>query len=211
MKLTQNIQEQHQHKILLLPCWTIGNLPQLTIDLLINSFELEEICSLQHQSLIASVSPPNYNHIITPTLSTTLYGNDTLQCLQLRSTFIASQYELFCDDLSQFIQSLKPSKIIFLHSNANRKGKLHEMTIENKDILDKSPIALHLYSSLQNEFECQIINCVCYDGDNRLLAMKMFDFVLKQLNLNVEMKEMISWNNSTLWGDMDDDIRASMF
>ena len=33
MKLTQPIQLQHQNKILLLPCWTIGNLPQLTIDL----------------------------------------------------------------------------------------------------------------------------------------------------------------------------------
>ena len=64
---------------------------------------------------------------------------------------------------------------------------------------------------MKESIECVIINGVCYEGDNRMIACRMFDVVMKTIGMNVQMKEVDSWNNSTLWGDIDDDTRASMF
>ncbi|ELP84065.1 hypothetical protein EIN_212150 [Entamoeba invadens IP1] len=208
MKSTAN--NTHQGTQVFIPCLTIGNVGQLCADLLINTFSLPESSHLQDDALLPYVAPPVYDHIQTPTTAMSLYSDEKLSVFQIRSTVVQSLFKNFCDDLANYVQKMAPSHVFLLHSNS--KGNLGEVFLSQETVLEKSPIASYFYKKLSEKgLKVSIINSVCYDGDTRNDALKMFKTVLEILKEEVPLKEVKSWNTSTLWGDLKAETQAAMF
>ncbi|GAB1223508.1 hypothetical protein ENUP19_0150G0004 [Entamoeba nuttalli] len=129
----------------------------------------------------------NHQHLLL-----TIYGNEEMNVIQLRSTFIASRYLEFCRDFAECIKSLQPSE-------------LGDILFSNDKVIEKSTnTRKELYSTLsKSNLKCKIVHCTCYEGDNRL------DAISNEYQWNKEIKQVQSWNNSTLWGELDEDVRAN--
>ncbi|KAL7715763.1 Proteasome assembly chaperone 2 [Entamoeba marina] len=195
---------------LTIPSFSVGNVPQLCTDVIVSTFTMSQSSILTHPNMVPIVAPPVYHHLSSPTYAATLYTSETLASLQLRSTITPQSYKQFTNDLANFIISTKAPIVYLLHSST--EGVLGDVATAEPEVLKKSPIAKELYNLLiENHVDVRIINTVCYEGDNREDAKKMFGYLMKTLNLPNEPLPVSSWENSTLWGELSEDARAVMF
>lgn len=108
-----------ENYILILPSVAIGNVGQLCVDLLIFNLNLKKIGSLWNSMFlpISGLDPYNKNSSSLCTAADFyLATSSKIVCLQLRSPHIDNSTDFF-EELAQFVQKRKITKIIILTSS----------------------------------------------------------------------------------------------
>ena len=184
---------------LIIPSISVGNVPQLTIDLLISTYDLQKAATIWHPAVVPSVgSDPCWKYKYNICTACELYISEKIKIavIQLRSSLEPQFLKSFLLDFSTEIIDLKFNKIIILSSlfaynmhnvtaprflyNANKLHLKHPMLNDEVDIAGCG-YAIKLYDSiLQQSEEVNLVALLkyCSEGDNRLDAIEM----LEQLN-----------------------------
>ncbi|CAH2355358.1 proteasome assembly chaperone 2 [[Candida] railenensis] len=130
-----------KHSTLIIPSIAMGNIPQLTVDLLIHTLSFTKIAILDDTYLHPFSSPNDFSELVDATV-TAKYGianplevyysaKDNLTLIQQRSPIINNFTEIFVDSvIYKFIEEQEFSKIILLDSSD--AGLLENLTSENK-------------------------------------------------------------------------------
>lgn len=206
---------------LIIPAVSVGNVPQLTLDLLIKTFNFQKIASLWHPSIVSSVGADPYDFSSSKICTACeLYSNEMLKvaCMQLRSTLDSKTANKFFEDLYNCVNSLNFKKIIILSSafdyelpNINKKRFYFLDNLQNnlfnipdieqleKDMYGKycvngTGFALNLYAVLSKGLKCILLGKYISEGDNRPDAQAVLEKVLQVLN--IKMPQVIQYPSS---------------
>lgn len=100
------------------PAFSIGNVPQLCVDLLVATFNLEHICSLDHSSLIPICGNDAYTPLGTNVLCTSadVYGNDSFCVLQMRSPPAPGFHNVWAAALVEWLTEMRVGSVCLLLS-----------------------------------------------------------------------------------------------
>lgn len=100
------------------PALSIGNVPQLCVDLLVTTFKLEHICSLDHSSLIPVCGNDAYTPLGTNVLCTAaeVYGSDSFCVLQVRSPPAPGLHGAWAAALAEWLREAKVGRVCLLLS-----------------------------------------------------------------------------------------------
>lgn len=116
----------------LVPSVSVGNVPQLTIDLLIRTLNMENVATAWHPGIIACVgTDPIYYHSMSISTACELYINKELKIatIQLRSSIEPKLVLKFLDDLVECVVQLKARKVLIL--GAGFDYELHNINNKN--------------------------------------------------------------------------------
>lgn len=99
-------------------------MPQLCVDLLVSTFKLEHICSLDHGSLIPICGNDAYTPLGTNTLCTSadVYGNEDFCVLQMRSPPAQGLHGVWAAALAEWLQEVRVGRVCLLLSAS--KGRV---------------------------------------------------------------------------------------
>ena len=99
-------------------------MPQLSIDLLVSTFKLEHICSIDHDSLLPICGNDAYTPIGTNTLCTSaeVYGNESFCVLQMRSPPARGLHGVWAAALTEWLCAMGVGSVCLLLSAS--KGKV---------------------------------------------------------------------------------------
>uniref|UniRef100_A0A182SIU5 Proteasome assembly chaperone 2 n=1 Tax=Anopheles maculatus TaxID=74869 RepID=A0A182SIU5_9DIPT len=104
----------------IVPSVSVGNVPQLAVDAVIETLQLEPIGMLWSPALIPIVGAPAFEHTTNDTITTTaeLYISkaEKLLVLQIRAPLVGPLRQSFLDQLSDFVRDRKFSRVIVLAS-----------------------------------------------------------------------------------------------
>lgn len=196
--------------VLIIPSVSVGNVPQLTVDLLITTFDFKRVSTIWHPAIISSVgSDPYYLNTSELYTACELYINEQLKLaiIQLRSTIENKLVIKFFSDLQDTILHLNFKNTFILTSAFDYE--LHNVfcekfffvnTIENNEIMEINSIkplkpingryclngggfALKLYQSLHQKLACTLLIKYVSEGDNRPDALMMLERLLAVLGL----------------------------
>ncbi|CAH1968837.1 unnamed protein product [Acanthoscelides obtectus] len=104
---------------LIFPCVSVGNVPQLTVDLLIKTYNFKKTATIWHPALIASVGSDPYTALNGEVCTACeLYTNENLNLavVQLRSSVEFKLAMKFIRDLNEAIQQFNLKNIYILSS-----------------------------------------------------------------------------------------------
>lgn len=105
---------------IILPSVGVGNVAQLTTDLLISTLQMEKIGQCWHPAIVPVIGPRAFQHDTdTVTTSCELYGSVSkrLAVFQIRSPLAASLMQSFFNKLCDTLLSEKVAKLIILTSS----------------------------------------------------------------------------------------------
>ncbi|RZC42711.1 calcineurin-binding protein cabin-1, partial [Asbolus verrucosus] len=180
---------------LLLPTVSVGNVPQLAIDLLITSLDFKKVATIWHPAVVSSVGADPYE-VDGPDICTAceLYVKENLKLalIQLRSTINRRLATRFFADLKTSLLQYRFKNVIILTSSfdyemhvissnkfyyiSNReigevmKGidvKPKEAEFNGKYLVHGSGFAVKMYESLEESLECVMLIKYVSEGDNR--------------------------------------------
>uniref|UniRef100_A0A182Q1C4 Proteasome assembly chaperone 2 n=1 Tax=Anopheles farauti TaxID=69004 RepID=A0A182Q1C4_9DIPT len=104
----------------IVPSVSVGNVPQLAVDAIIETLQLEPIGLLWHPSLVPIVGAAAFEHTANETLTTTaeVYASEEkkLLVLQIRAPLVGSLQQTFLNELADFVRDRKFSRVILLSS-----------------------------------------------------------------------------------------------
>lgn len=100
----------------LIPSVCVGNVGQLTTDLLISTLSMKKVGTLWDPSIIPIIGPPAYGHEFGITTASDLYASEEkkLVILQIRSPLVSSLMGALFDKLTDFILREKFQSLIIL-------------------------------------------------------------------------------------------------
>lgn len=116
---------------LIIPSVSIGNIPQLTVDLLITSYNLKKIAIIWHSAIVPSVGGDPYESNASELCTACeLYANEEFKiaAIQLRSTIVHKLSVNFFTDLKTSLTQFKLKQVILLCSAFDHE--LHNITGE---------------------------------------------------------------------------------
>lgn len=195
---------------LVIPSVSVGNVPQLTVDLLIATHDLEKVGILWHPAIIPSVGGDPYGadprEIST---AADLYASDKLKLgvIQIRSG-IEVKYALhFFQRLKEFILESGCKNVVVLAStfayelhnvtsghfrfvsNENIGERMKSLGITEMEKSDSGQYLLHgagyaskLYEVLVNDVKSTVLVKYVSEGDNRPDAYLLLDVVYKTVD-----------------------------
>lgn len=105
---------------LIIPSTCVGNVAQLTADLIIESLKMEKVGSVFDAAIIPLIGASAYSHVTDKlTTSSELFvnRNSSVAVLQIRAPLVASLMTAFFEKLSNFIKDRNFSKLIILTSS----------------------------------------------------------------------------------------------
>lgn len=144
IKLNPNISLEGYR--LIIPSASVGNVPQLTCDLIIEGLKMDLVGEVFHISLIPVFGAPAFDHIKTPTYTAEVYRSvvNKLALIQIRSPVSAPLMTDFFQQLIDFIQQQKIQETIILTSafgyekhsisGSNFGFKTNNATVSLKDV-----------------------------------------------------------------------------
>ena len=104
-------------RVLVVPLLTVGNVPQLTVDLLVNSFALARTGIVVDESVVPMASSHVYSHTPHLSFACELFQlSPDVALLQLRSKVRAGRLALFCRHLAQFAAASGFAELLVLGS-----------------------------------------------------------------------------------------------
>uniref|UniRef100_A0A6P7F0G1 Proteasome assembly chaperone 2 n=1 Tax=Diabrotica virgifera virgifera TaxID=50390 RepID=A0A6P7F0G1_DIAVI len=210
--------------VIILPCVSVGNVPQLTVDLLIKTYNLEKVASVWHSSIVPTVGADPYNSSSSEICTACeLYANEDLKiaCFQLRSTIEAKTARKFFEDIYNSLKELKVKKVVVLSSafdyelhNIKQerfyflgKSQMNLSNIPNMKELEKcdnnkysvngAGFAINLYCVLSRSLDCLLLGKYISEGDNRPDAQSLLEKVLYVTDLQRISKNVVypsSWD-----------------
>lgn len=100
------------------PSVGVGNVAQLTVDLLIESLQLNKVATIWNSAIIPIIGPPAFRRDQTTTTSCELYIDTAkrLAVLQLRTPLSAKKLDKFFEEMGTFLVSRKFQDVIILTS-----------------------------------------------------------------------------------------------
>lgn len=204
----------------ILPSVSVGNVPQLTIDLVITTFNLEKLSSVWHPAIVPCVGRDPYFDTEEISMACELFFSRNLKMIvmQLRSTFEPQHMQSFFEELKKELENFKLNKIIILTSifdyelheiendrffyvhEDNKSSEEFNMQKLQKDVsgtyfLNGGGFALKLYKCLDN-MKCFIIGKYVSEGDNRSDASSLLLKVLPLVGINGDISKFVypsSW------------------
>ncbi|KAI9505122.1 hypothetical protein GGI25_000372 [Coemansia spiralis] len=106
---------------LIVPSVSIGNVPQLAVDLIVNTLSLTRVGILASSSLLPISGPPGYDHLDEDQRSVPLEIFQTADAkwtvLQQRSPPLPKHHRLFAQETVDFIKQGKFSRVVLLTSS----------------------------------------------------------------------------------------------
>lgn len=103
---------------LVLPCCTVGNVSQLSTDLIISSLNMEKVGVVWDPAIIPVIGPPAYQHDSHDKITTAsdLYASEDkkIAILQIRSPLTVSLMTQFFEKLTEFIKLEKLARFVIL-------------------------------------------------------------------------------------------------
>lgn len=209
---------------LIIPSISVGNVGQLTVDLIITTYNLKKVATIWHPGIIPSVGRDPYQSDLEESCTACeLYGSkDTnIAAIQIRSS-IEFKFALnFFKSLENEIVDLKFSNIIILASTFDyelhnlQNSRFHYVSnIDDKfDHLNVLPMplnevgkyaaigsgfAMKLFDLLQTTLKCTLFVKYVSEGDNRPDAVSMLNLIRRFLTIlndsHFTIKYPISWN-----------------
>lgn len=205
---------------LILTSVSVGNVPQLAVDLFITNYNLKKISTVWHPAIVPCVGSDPYFNSTEVCTACELYINKDLKIvvMQLRSTLEPKQMNSFFNDLKNEFNQFNLKRIIILTSifdyelhavESNKffyisnESKLcegfnnlqqFEKDFNGKYFLNGGGFALKCYETLNNKC-CCIIGKYVSEGDNRPDAYSLLLKILPILGVK-ELKEFVcpsSW------------------
>ncbi|XP_017772854.1 PREDICTED: proteasome assembly chaperone 2 [Nicrophorus vespilloides] len=203
---------------LYIPNVSIGNVPQLTVDLLISTYNLKKIATVWHPAIIPTVGSDPFD-LKSKDVCTAceLYANEDLKVavVQLRSGLERGLKEEFLKKLIANIKEFELKRIVLLTSifafemhNVN-SSKFMYISNENAEIfkdcdateetnldLVSEGFVCPLFTELKDSVPCTILTRYCYEGDNRLDAVHTINLlgdIFKEFTAKEDFKFPISW------------------
>lgn len=98
----------------------MGNVAQLSVDLLISTLQMEKVATVYHPSIVPIIGPKAFQHDTSNiTTSCELYvaADKKIAAFQLRSPLVAATMNEFFNELMDFLKSQKITKLILLSSS----------------------------------------------------------------------------------------------
>lgn len=197
--------------VLIIPCVSVGNVPQLTVDLLITTYNFKRVSTIWHPAIISSVgSDPYYSKISELHTACELYINEELKLatIQLRSTIENKLAITFFNDLRDTVLRLNFMKTFILSSSFDYE--LHNIlgekfyfvsTTENNGTMEINHIkplqpningtyclngggfAVKLYEIFHQNLPCTLLIKYVSEGDNQPDAIRMLQRLFTVLGL----------------------------
>uniref|UniRef100_A0A1L8DSH2 Proteasome assembly chaperone 2 n=1 Tax=Nyssomyia neivai TaxID=330878 RepID=A0A1L8DSH2_9DIPT len=123
---------------LILPSVCVGNVAQLSVDLIVETLKMQKVGILWHPAVIPIIGPPAYwrdNKDTTTTACELFTGSPgakhKISVLQIRSPLVATLMQDFFDQLMDFIEKHKFKEVIILSSSyAHEKHLIEESPFE---------------------------------------------------------------------------------
>lgn len=103
-----------------MPSIGVGNVAQLTVDLLISTLQMDKVATVWHPSIVPIIGPKAFQHDTTKiTTSCELYASTEkrLAAFQIRSPLVAATMMEFFNELIDYLKSKKIAKLILLTSS----------------------------------------------------------------------------------------------
>lgn len=208
---------------LIIPSVSVGNVGQLTADLLITSFNLQRIATIWHPAIIPSAGgDPYYSETNEVCTACELYAGDDvkLAVVQIRSGLDFNKTVSFLRELKTALSSMKVQRVVILTTcfahemhnirsgmfryvtNQGNEEKLKELEVAEMEtvfngryLIHGSGFAVKLYEILREDFGCTIIVKYTSEGDNRPDAVAMLELLKKLYALDYERIVLpSSWN-----------------
>lgn len=107
---------------IIFPCVSVGNVPQLAVDLIINTLRLSCAGYLRHPGLLPLVGNDAFDHLKSPGhlhLSTEVYCSHELKLavVQMRVPLAKGYQKVFVEDLLTWVRDVKASDLVVLTSS----------------------------------------------------------------------------------------------
>uniref|UniRef100_A0A7G3AU98 Proteasome assembly chaperone 2 n=1 Tax=Lutzomyia longipalpis TaxID=7200 RepID=A0A7G3AU98_LUTLO len=136
IKLTSSV--DFTDGILIIPSVCVGNVAQLSADLIVETLKMQKVGILWHPAVIPIIGPPAYwrDNKDTTTTACELFTMDPeakqkISVLQIRSPLVATLMQDFFDQLMDFIEKQKFKEVIILSSSyAHEKHLIEESPFE---------------------------------------------------------------------------------
>ncbi|XP_045464894.1 proteasome assembly chaperone 2-like [Harmonia axyridis] len=185
---------------LIIPSVSVGNVPQLTIDLLISNYKFEKIGLIWHESVIPLVAPDPFDEKSDDICTACeLYANRSLKIvtLQNRTSFHYKLLSVFIQDLKNDIIKHKFNRVVCLASAFDHelhkidKGKLFyidslgsdsvleqigfqpQQPVNDKYIVQGGGYCTQLYEALRNRTRCTVLIKYVAEGNNTADSISM--------------------------------------
>lgn len=193
---------------LIIPSVSVGNVPQLTVDLIITTHDLEKVGVLWHPAIIPFIGGDPYRFDEEEVCTAVeLYANETLKIgvIQIRSG-IEVKYALhFFRRLKAFIEEQGFKNVIilsgtfayelhnvhsahfrFISNNENVAVKMKSLNVEEMEKSEAGQYLLHgagftlkLYEILSEGVSCTVLVKYVSEGDNRPDAYLLLEVLYK--------------------------------
>lgn len=211
-------------KTLIIPSVSIGNVPQLSVDLLLHNLPFEWACSMDHTLLYPFASPVDSlddEEPIDRGISTgiELYVDEThgLALVQQRSPILPGYGYKFVQYLSQFIKESQFQSVVVLDSqdytlkstldascpieivsnDLSEQFKQFSIEQEDNEEMVLSPYVRALTNAIKGVTTVYAVVMFVYEGDNRVDSQVLADKVLKLLTISSPAGQ--GWNHPKSW------------
>ncbi|CAH6720374.1 proteasome assembly chaperone 2 [[Candida] jaroonii] len=211
---------QIKNSTLIIPCVSIGNVPQLTVDLLVHNLEFKKLCSLNDEFLYPFLSPidqlPNDSPSSDLSTSLELYYSEkhNLSLIQQRSPIIPGFVQLFYKKIQQLIVENDISRVFILDSGdlglidnvgdnikvfSNDLTKsIESLSISSQDAIKPLDKKTYDNSKIVKYFdlnvEVVVLSIYVYEGENFNEAITLGNKLLTYLSI-----EETKWNTPVSW------------
>lgn len=208
---------------LLIPSVSVGNVGQLTNDLLISGLNLKSIGTAYHKAIIPAVGSNPYNPKENICVACELYADkkNKIAILQLRTSIEQKFAEEYFNDLKNFVSEQKFKEVIILastyaHEQHNIMSGHYRYITSGKDDVFKelnilpmeesengiyliygSGYAVKLHSILSSIIPSSILIKYTSEGDNRPDAYSMLNVIGSILGIKSDLKDVkqpYSWD-----------------
>lgn len=205
---------------LIIPSVSVGNIPQLTLDLIITTLNMTKSATIWHPAVIPSVGGDPYTSNATEICTACeLYTDEShkIAAIQIRSALDAKLVLKFFNDLLEAFKSFNLRKIIILSSafdyelhNINsdkfyylgtaENDKMSQLNVKQLDIektsINGSGFGLKLYETLERHFQCMLLIKYASEGDNRPDALMTLDKVFRIIGYSEDEVKNVKFPSS---------------
>lgn len=211
---------------LVIPSVSVGNVPQLTVDLLISTHNLTKVGTLWHPAVIPSVGSDPYSEDTSNICTESeIYASSNLHLavIQLRSGIELKFAVKFLNDLKAAISSYRLKDVVILGStfayelhNINSghfryisnqpvvsvMEKLSILPMEQdengKYVLHGAGVTLRMFEVLNSALKCTVLIKYVSEGDNRPDAYSLLEILYKYVE-NLHNENMSNLKIPTSW------------